>query len=140
MSEAAENFDFELVSPERKLMSEKAWQVTVPGMEGDFGVRTGHSSLVAAVRPGVVEVVSKEGEEPVKIFITGGFADVTASNCTVLAEEATLVSDMNQSDVEKEISDLQSKLSATKDEIEVSRFTKQLVLAKARLTALTGDL
>lgn len=141
MAEAQENnFDFELVSPERKLMSEKAWQVTIPGAEGDFGVRTGHSSLVAAIRPGVVEVTAKEGDTPVKIFIAGGFADVTATNCTVLAEEATLVEDMKQSDVEQEISDLQSKLSATKDEIEVSRFTKQLLMAKARLTALTGDL
>ena len=140
MSEAAEKFDFELVSPERKLMSEKAWQVTIPGAEGDFGVRSGHSSLVAAIRPGVVEVTSKEGDEPVKIFIAGGFADVTASNCTVLAEEATLVSEMSQGDVEKEISDLQGKLAGTKDEIEVSRYTKQLSMAKARLTAITGAL
>lgn len=142
MSEAQTNndFDFELVSPERKLMSEKAWQVTIPGYEGDFGVRAGHSSLVSSIRPGVVEVISKQGDTPVKIFIAGGFADVTASNCTVLAEEAILVEDMKQSDIEKEISGIENKLSAAKDEIERSRYTKQLELAKARLTALTGAL
>ena len=52
-----ENFDFELVSPERKLMSKKAWQVTIPGYEGDFGVRAGHASLVSSIRAGVVEIV-----------------------------------------------------------------------------------
>jgi F-type H+-transporting ATPase subunit epsilon len=140
MSEAAENFDFELVSPEKKLMSEKVWQVTIPGLEGDFGVRQGHSSLVAAVRPGVVEITTQEGDEPQKIFITGGFADVTATNCTVLAEEATPVSDMTKADVDKEITDLQRKLDSAKDDIEKSRYTKQLTLAKARLTALTGEL
>jgi len=83
-----QQFDFELVSPERKLMSEKAWQVTIPGEMGNFGVRAGHSSLVSAIRPGVVEIVENEGDAPTKIFIAGGFADVTAMNCTILAEQA----------------------------------------------------
>ena len=140
MENNAENFDFELVSPERKLMSEKAWQVTIPGWEGDFGVRAGHSSLVSSIRPGVVEIVTQQGAEPSKIFIAGGFADVTASNCTVLAEEATMVGDLDQGEIEKEIAGLESLISSSKDEIEISRSTKQLALAKAKLTAITGVL
>ncbi len=84
------NFDFELVSPEKKLLSEKAWQVTIPGEEGTFGVRAGHSSLVSYIRPGVVEVIFNQGDEPKKIKVQGGFADVTATNCTILAEEAEM--------------------------------------------------
>jgi F-type H+-transporting ATPase subunit epsilon len=140
MADTQNNFDFELVSPERKLMSEKAWQVTVPGLEGDFGVRAGHSSLVSNIRPGVVEIITTEGAEPTKIFIAGGFADVTASNCTVLAEEAIMLSDMDQGDIEKEIADAESKLSGTKDTVEQIRFTKQLDLAKAKLSAVAGSL
>jgi len=141
MSEAkAENFDFELVSPERRLMSEKAWQVTIPGEEGTFGVRAGHSSLVSSIRPGVVEIVATQGADPTKIFIAGGFADVTASNCTVLAEEATMLSDLDQAQIEKDVTDLESKLSSAKDGIETARFSKQLDLAKAKLTAITGAL
>ncbi len=140
MSEAAQKFDFELVSPERRLMSEKAWQVTIPGFEGDFGVRAGHSSVVSSIRPGVVEIVTEQGAKPSKIFIAGGFADVTATNCTVLAEEATMVADLDQAIIEKEIADLENKLSSTKDGIELSRYTKQLDLAKAKLTAITGAL
>ncbi len=140
VEQQTENFDFELVSPERRLMSEKAWQVTIPGQEGDFGVLANHSPLVSFIRPGVVEIFSKEGEKPARIFIAGGFADVTPTNCTVLAEEATMVDDLDQSEVEKEISSLESNLTKTTDEIEVSRFSKQLALAQAKLTAITGAL
>ncbi len=134
------NFDFELVSPERKLMSEKAWQVTIPGYEGDFGVRAGHSSVVSNIRPGIVEIVKEQGSEPTKIFIAGGFADVTATNCTVLAEEAMMLSDLDQSAIEEEVSSLESKLSNAKDDVEIIRYTKQLALAKAKFTAVTGTL
>lgn len=132
------DFDFELVSPERKLMSEKAWQVTIPGQEGDFGVRANHASVVSFIRPGVVEVISKEGDAPAKIFIAGGFADVTATNCTILAEEAFMLSDLNQAEIEEQVKDTESKLIAAKDTVEQIRYTKQLSLAKAKLTALTG--
>ena len=135
-----ENFDFELVSPERKLMSEKAWQLTIPGEMGNFGVRAGHSSLVSSIRPGVVEIVSHQGDAPTNIFIAGGFADVTATNCTILAEEATLISEMNEGDIEAQISELESKLSSTNDNIEQARFTAQLIIEKAKLTAVTGHL
>ena len=107
-----QQFDFELVSPERKLMSEKAWQVTIPGEMGNFGVRAGHSSLVSAIRPGVVEIVENEGDAPTKIFIAGGFADVTAMNCTILAEQAIKLDEMSQETIEKSINDLEGKLAA----------------------------
>lgn len=139
MSEA-DNFDFELVSPERKLMSEKAWQVTIPGEEGDFGVLANHSALVSSIRAGVIEIISEQGAEPTKVFIAGGFADVTASNCTVLAEEAIMLSDLNKEEIEKEISGLSSKLENASDDIETARYTKQLAIANAKLTAITGVL
>ena len=136
----AENFDFELVSPERKLMSEKAWQVTIPGQEGDFGVRANHSSVVSSIRPGVVEIISTQGAAPTKIFIAGGFADVTASNCTILAEEAMMLEDLNQDQIEKDIAEIEKNLAATKDKVEEIRYTKQLEMAKAKLTAVTGTI
>ena len=134
------NFDFELVSPEAKLISEPAWQVTIPGEEGTFGVRAGHSSLVSSIRPGVVEVISAQGNTPMKIFIAGGFADVTATNCTILAEEATKLEDLQQSEVEKEIATLGAQLESATDEVETIRLNRQLTLAKAKLTAITGQL
>lgn len=138
MADNDNTFDFELVSPEAKLMSEKAWQVTIPGEEGDFGVRAQHSALVSTIRPGVVEIISKQGDAPVRIFIAGGFADVTAMNCTILAEEATMVSDFNADDIKSEIADLEKKLSDAKDNIEIARYTKQLSLSKAKLNAIAA--
>lgn len=129
-------FNFELVSPEEKLMSEPAWQVTIPGDEGDFGVRANHSSLVATIRPGVVRILSEEGKAPVKIFIAGGFADVTATNCTILAEEAVAVANLNKDEIESEISDLQQKMSTADHDIEKRRYAKMLLIAQAKQFAL----
>src|SRR5690242_3392329 len=101
MAEAQQTFNFELVSPEKILVSEPAWQVVVPGEEGYFGVRAGHMSLIAAIRPGVVEVWANEASAPQKIFIAGGFADVTANNCSILAEQAVNVNEIDAASVQK---------------------------------------
>ena len=134
------NFDFELVSPEKKLMSEKAWRVTIPGEEGDFGVLANHSALVSSIRPGVIEIISEQGNAPTKVFIAGGFADVSETNCTILAEEAMMVDDLNQEEVEKEISNLSTKLESIEDKIEILHIKKSLEVANAKLTAITGVL
>lgn len=130
-------FTFELVSPERKLISGAAKMVVIPGEEGDFGVLPGHSALVATIRPGVVEI-TMDGEATQRIFIAGGFADVSPSNCTVLAEEAVNVSDLNKSDLEQTIRNLTEDLTLTKDELERARISRKLALTRAKLQGLTG--
>ncbi len=82
-------FHFELVSPEQKLVSEEAFEVTAPGTEGMFGVRAGHMPLLATLKAGVVEVVRVKGGKPERFQIEDGFADVTGSSMTILAERAT---------------------------------------------------
>jgi F-type H+-transporting ATPase subunit epsilon len=108
-------FNFELVSPDKILVSEPAWQVVIPGEEGYFGVRAGHMSLIAAVRPGVVEITKKEGDAPEKIFIAGGFADVTAANCTILAEQAVNVNDLDAATIESDLAKLKAEHAAATD-------------------------
>src|SRR5215470_7397470 len=77
----------DLVSPERLLLSEDVDMVTVPGADVYFGVLAGHAPVMSALRPGVIDV--KGGEEgDMKLFILGGFAEVTPTNVSVLAEEA----------------------------------------------------
>lgn len=132
-------FNFELVSPDRKLMSESAWMVTIPGEDGTFGVRAGHMSLVASIRPGVVEVITEAGKPAQKIFIAGGFADVTATNCTVLAEEAVNVAELSAEKIEQEIKNLTEDMAAANDAEKV-RLSRALTLAKARLSAISGKL
>ena len=83
----ADKLQFELVSPERLLLSEAVAMVVVPGSEGNFGVLPGHSLLISTVRPGVIDVYADEQTEITeRIFVSGGFAEVTAERCTVLAQ------------------------------------------------------
>lgn len=133
-------FNFELVSPERKLMSGAAKMVVIPGEEGDFGVLPGHSALVATIRPGVVEITMADGTAPQRIFIAGGFADVSPSNCTVLAEEAVNVADLNQQDLEQTIRNLTEDMTMAKDDLEKSRVERKLLLARAKFQGVTGSI
>src|SRR5262245_16984332 len=87
-------FQFDLVSPERLLMSAEVEQVDVPGSEGDFGVFAGHAPVITTLKPGVVSVrAAGKGEE--RIFVRGGFAEVTLDRLTVLAEEAVPVAELD---------------------------------------------
>lgn len=140
MSEIVKNgtFTFELVSPERKLMSGAAKMVVIPGEEGDFGVLPGHSSLISTIRPGVVEITMADDNATHRIFVAGGFADVTPNNCTVLAEEAVRIDDLNQADLEQTIRNLTEDLTMVKDDLEKARISRKLTLARAKLQGVTG--
>ncbi|HTK83740.1 MAG TPA: ATP synthase F1 subunit epsilon [Patescibacteria group bacterium] len=140
MAEAqrTDTFNFELVSPERKIMSEPATMVVIPGEEGDFGVLPNHSPLMSSVRPGVVLVFLPGQAAPQKIFIAGGFADVTALNTTLLAEEAVNVNELHQADIEQTIRNLNEDMTLATEETEKARVRKKLELAKAKLSAVIG--
>ena len=131
----ATTFNFELVSPDKIMMSEPAWQVVIPGEEGYFGVRAGHMSLIAAIKPGVVEVYKTEGAAPEKIFIAGGFADVTAANCTVLAEQAVNVNDLDAGAIQAELNNLKEDLSMANDAASKMLADKKIALATIKLQA-----
>ena len=77
---------FELVTPARLVRSEDVYMVTVPGTEGEFGVLEGHAPVMATIRDGAVQVVRTEGAAPEAIEVRGGFAEVSATGLTILAE------------------------------------------------------
>lgn len=129
-------FNFELVSPERKLLSEQAYQVTIPGEAGDVGVRAGHMALVMTVRSGVVEVVRQENGTAEKIFIAGGFADISQTNCTILAEEAVPVANLNADKLSAEIESLNAKLPMADNDAERAALNKKLSIVSAMLNAV----
>ena len=79
---------FELVTPERLVRSEEVHMVVVPGSEGDFGVLAGHAPVMSTIRDGELAVYRTAGSEPERISIEGGFAEVSESGLTVLAEKA----------------------------------------------------
>lgn len=133
----ADKFEFELVSPEKLLASVSAEMVVVPGAEGDFGVLAGHSPMISGVRPGVIAIY--EGDKIVeRIFVAGGFAEVTAERCTVLAEQAQKVSEIDAAAAEKAVKDLAEDVTDAKSDAERAAAEAKLAVALAKVEALSG--
>lgn len=100
---------FELVSPERLMLSRQVGMVVVPGSEGLFGVLPRHAPLISTLVPGVIDVY-EQGAVTDRIFIAGGFAEVTEDRCTVLAEAAVPVAELDLAATEQHIVDLGEEL------------------------------
>lgn len=132
----ADKFEFELVSPEKLLASVQAELVVVPGSEGDFGILAGHSPLISGVRPGVIAVY--EGDKIVdRIFVAGGFVEVTGERLTVLAQEAVKLSEIDVAAVEKAAKDLAEDLEDAKSDSARAAIEAKLAVAKAKIEAVS---
>lgn len=94
-------FHFELVSPERLIFSGEVEQVVVPGSEGVFTVLANHAPMMSTIRPGVIEVTSAGG--PNKLFVRGGFADVSDKGLTILAEQAIPLAELDAAAIDKQV-------------------------------------
>ncbi len=130
----AENVEFELVSPERLLLSEAVEMVVVPGAEGDFGVLYGHAPMITGVRTGVI-VTYEGGSVDKRIFVAGGFAEVTPERCTVLAEQAVLLDEAARATAEDRIKAAEDELSVADTDDERDAAQARLDMAKALLEA-----
>lgn len=82
----ADTMQFDLVSPERRLVSVKATSVQLPGAEGDLTAMPNHAPLITTLRPGIVTVTGPDGVQ--SFAVTGGFAEISGESATVLAERA----------------------------------------------------
>ena len=121
----ADKIHFDLVSPERLLLSEDVDMVTLPGSEGYFGVLAGHAPVISSLRPGVIEV--KGGETPdLRLFVRGGFAEVDARKVVVLAEEAIPLADFDLAALDQRIRDTEEDLVAAKTDDERARVAEQI--------------
>ncbi len=130
------NIHFELVSPEKKLISQDVYSVQIPGDEGEFGVLANHSSLLSSLKLGVVKLYETQDAAPRNIFIAGGFADVSATNCTVLAEEAIPVEDLNRESLEQHLKDLNEDLGMAAETADKARVSDKIALVKAKIAAV----
>ena len=129
--------EFELVSPEKLLLSEPVEMVVVPGEEGDFGVLHQHAPFISAVRPGVIKV-HNGGKVTEQIFVSGGFAEVTPARCTVLAERAVAVADIERGAAEQQLRDAREDLADEKDEHDRDQAERQVAVAEAMMAAAIG--
>lgn len=125
---------FELVSPERLLMSKDVSMVVVPGADGLFGVLPRHSPLLSTLLPGVIDVY-EDGAITDQIFVAGGFAEVTEDRCTVLAEEATAVAELDVYRAEQRLVDLRDELKDATG-IEAGLLTRRVSDLEAVITSM----
>jgi F-type H+-transporting ATPase subunit epsilon len=148
----AEKLQFELVSPEKLLLSEAVAMVVVPGGEGNFGVLPGHALLISTVRPGVIDVYADDQTAITeRIFVSGGFAEVTPERCTVLADEAVPMSALDRGDLERQQKSLEGSVASLRDQLvrlqgadrdqaaqELRQSERRLAVAAAKLAAFEG--
>ena len=111
----AATFKFELVSPERVLLSVDAEQVELPGADGDFTVLPGHAPVIATLRPGTIHSRTKDGKKA--IFVKSGFVEVLPDGVVVLAEQAFITDEVDVRHIEAELASTEAALAgANSDE------------------------
>ena len=132
----AETTLFELVSPERLIMSKDVSMVVVPGSEGLFGVLPRHTSMLSALAPGVVDVYEADVITE-RLFVVNGFAEVTGDRCTVLAEDVMPIEELNPNALESKIEEMRVEARNASDK-EADRLNgliaqKEVVLQAMRI-------
>ena len=145
-----DRFQFELVTPERLLVSTEVEMVVVPGTEGNFGVLAGHSPLISTIRPGTIDIY-EGGAISERIFVAGGIAEVTPERCTVLADEATAADALDRAALDAELTTIEGNLPSLRDQVaraqgtdrdrlltELRQLERQQSVARAKLQALAG--
>jgi len=102
-------FHFELVSPEKLLFSGEVQSVVAPGADGQFTVLAHHAPVMTTLKAGVVTI---NGDE--KLFVRGGFADVSEKSFTILAEQAIAIKDVDVAKLEQDIKDAREDVADAK--------------------------
>lgn len=139
---------FELVTPERLIVSTAVEMVVVPGTEGNFGVLPGHAPFISTIRPGTVDIY--EGRTITeRIFVVGGIAEVTPERCTVLADEAVASDALDRAALEAELQNIEGNLPSLTEQVahatgtdrerlaaELGRLQRQHSVARAKLQLL----
>jgi F-type H+-transporting ATPase subunit epsilon len=134
---AEEKIELEIVTPGKLLFSESTDMVVVPGGEGDFGIMPGHAPLLSTVRAGTIDVYDGD-KVSAQIFVEGGFAEVTAERCTVLAEEAMMVADIDKGAADERLKEARAAQDADKEHVD-GQDTSEVIAAEAMVAATTGE-
>jgi F-type H+-transporting ATPase subunit epsilon len=101
----------EIVSPEKLLLSRPVDMVVIPASEGDMGVLEGHTPMIVMLRGGTIDLY--EGDRiSERLFVDGGFAEITPERCTVLANNAIPLSEVNKAEAEKRLAEAEAAYAA----------------------------
>ena len=122
---------FDLVSPERRLASMAATEVQIPGAEGDMTAMEGHAPVITTLRAGVLKAIGAEGTK--SYVVTGGFAEITASGISVLAEQAVVLEDVTPAMVDQMMADATVAAAINPDRDAADKALADLVALKTAL-------
>lgn len=104
-------FQLEFVSPEKLLLSRPVEMALIPAAEGEMGVLPGHAPMIVALRGGVI-TVTEGGQVTERLFVAGGFAEVTPTRVTILADEATPLGQLSRAEAEQRIAECEKAFAA----------------------------
>lgn len=129
----------EIVSPEKLLLSREATMAVIPGSEGEIGVLPGHAPMIVTLRGGTIKLF-KDGQVTDTLFVAGGFAEITAQRCTVLADEAVPVADLSRADAQRQRDEAQTALDQVDkmDIVAINRAIENLQVAESRVQAASA--
>ena len=122
---------FDLVSPENLVFNDEVGMIILPGKDGDLGVLPGHSKVMSSLRPGKVMVYGEDKNLLKSFFVSGGFAEINAEKCILLAESVDEINMLDKSAIEKEVQELESQNSEEHKE--------ELVIARKKIEALNSS-
>jgi F-type H+-transporting ATPase subunit epsilon len=125
----AGTLQFDLVSPERRLASVQASEVQIPGADGDLTAMEGHAPTITSLRPGILKAVSSEGTKA--YVVTGGFAEISATGVSVLAERAVALDDMTPALMDQLIADAAEASAVASDKDAADKAMADLVALRA---------
>ena len=125
---------FALVSPERELFQGQVDQVVVPGTDGEFGVLPKHTPFMSTIKPGALRILNDGTER--RVFVNGGFADVTPDGLTVLAEDAVDLADVDTAALEQDLKNAREDLDTAKDDVRRDAVQMKLQRLEALRAAL----
>ena len=125
----ASTVQFDLVSPERRLASFAATEVQIPGAMGDMTAMEGHAPAITTLRPGILKAISAEGTK--SYVVTGGFAEISASSVSVLAERAVPVEELNAQLMDQLIADASEATAVAVDKDSADKAMADLLAMKA---------
>ncbi len=122
---------FDLVSPERRLVSVAATEVQIPGAEGDLTAMEGHTPTITTLRPGIVKAVSATGNKA--FVVTGGFAEITATSVSVLAERAIAVEEMTVAMLDSLVAEARGLVALADDKAEAEKLINDMQALRAAI-------
>ncbi len=135
-----ESFVLELVSPEAVISSDPVTLAILPASQGPLGVMAGHTPLLTALQPGVIEMHMAATKDVRKIFVSGGFLDISAEKVTALAVTAKDVSEIDSDDAKTRYDTFSAELPSASNDNDRLALEEKILIARAEYQAVTGKI